>query len=348
MKAWNKKVEQLGLLPWITWFVAALFYLYEYFLQVSPNVMTHDLMSAFHINGTYLGYLGGIYFVSYAAMQIPVGLLLDYIGPRKALTIATFVCMVGCFLFGMTHSFSQALLARLFLGFGSAFAIVSCLKIVASWFPLNRFAVLSGLTVTMGTLGGVIGQAPLAMMVERLSWRPTMMILAVFSGIIMFLVILLVRDKPEDDSIHPQHVDSQVKTGVLSGLIKIMKNRQCWLVAIYGGLMFMPTTILGTLWGASYISTAYDIERHVAAGYISMMFFGWLVGSPLFGLISDKLGLRKPPMYMGSIGALVCLITILYFHLPVAWLGFFFFAFGIFSSGFLPSFSIILEINQQK
>jgi MFS family permease len=112
--------------------------------------------------------------------------------------------------------------------------------------------------------------------------------------------------------------------------------------------MFLPTAVLGSLWGASFISTSYAINRTTAAGYISTLFFGWIIGSPLFGMFSDRLGLRKPPMYIGTVAALICLICIIYLPMPLFTLGALFFCLGLFSSGFLPSFSVILEINTQK
>lgn len=347
----NKTITQKSIhqLAWYVWGVSALFYLYEYFLQVSPNVMTQELMQAFNIDGTHLGYLGGVYFISYAAMQIPVGFLLDRVGPKKALIFATLICMIGCILFGLTHSFGQALLARFFLGFGSAFAVVSTLKIVASWFPLNRFAILTGLTVTMGTLGAVIGQAPLALLVEKIQWRPTMVVLGILSGLLMILIAYVVKDHPEHLTQQTdEHPTERAKNPLIQGLLNIIKNRQCWVVGVYGGLMYVPTVVLGSLWGASYISIAYGIERSVAAGYISMLFFGWIIGSPLFGLFSDKLSLRKPPMYIAAIATFISLVFILYVQMPLFFIAVAFFSLGFFSSGFLPSFSIILEINHPR
>lgn len=78
---------------------------YECLLQVSPSVMSHELMRDFSVTSQTLGILSGIYFYSYAAMQLPGGVLMDYFGPHRLLTLATIVCAVSTIAFGMTDSF---------------------------------------------------------------------------------------------------------------------------------------------------------------------------------------------------------------------------------------------------
>ena len=95
-------------LGWLIWSLGALFYGYEYFLQVSPSVMVPDLMRSFHIGGAALGNLTAFYFYAYASMQIPAGLLLDRLGPRRLLTIAVLLCASGAFIFGSAHSLPVA------------------------------------------------------------------------------------------------------------------------------------------------------------------------------------------------------------------------------------------------
>lgn len=91
---------------------------------------------------------------------------------------------------------------------------------------------------------------------------------------------------------------------------------------------------------------AYHLERPVAAGIISMSFIGWVVGSPIGGWYSDFIGKRLPPLYIASVGAFFTLTLLIYVpHLTLWQLNLLLFAFGVFSSGFLPSFAVIREIN---
>ncbi len=335
--------------PWLIWGLAALFYFYEYFMQVSPNVMANDLMSAFNITGTQLGNLAAIYFYAYASMQIPVGLLLDRIGPRKLLTFAATLCVIGNVVFASATVLTQAEIGRLFIGLGSSFAVISCFKLVANWFPVKRFALLIGLTVMIGMLGAVFGEAPFAFMVDGIGWRGSMYVLAVAGAALAISMWIFIRDNPpikQSSTSQAESTDISLELRHLWDALKgILRSSQNWLTAIYGGLMFAPTSAFGALWGVSFLMSRYGLSRPGAADMISLLFIGWAVGSPSFGAYSDHIGKRKPPMIIGSIGALIAMIFIIYIYLPTWTIYLALFLFGFFSSGFLASFSIIRENN---
>ncbi len=137
-------------LAWIVWSLSCGFYFYEFLLQVSPSVMSHELMRDFGVTSQTLGILSGVYFYSYAFMQLPGGMMMDYFGPRRLLTIATLTCALSTIAFGYTENFYAACSARLMIGFGSAFAAIGAMKLAAVWFPSNKFAFLTGLMVTIG------------------------------------------------------------------------------------------------------------------------------------------------------------------------------------------------------
>lgn len=339
-----KKMSKAAILPWVMWGLAAAFYLYENCLQVSPGVMVPELMRTFAVDAAALGNLAAFYFYSYASMQIPVGVLLDRYGPRRLLLLATSVCVMGSALFGIALSLKTAGIGRLLIGFGSAFAVVSCMKLATNWFPAKRFALLTGLTVTIGLLGSILGETPLALMVTSIGWRQCMLILAGIGAVLFVLIWLIMRDKPKDAA--NDYSTTSDNNRLFQGLGAVLKSKRNWITATYGGLMFAPTSIFGALWGVPFLMEAYHLERPVAAGIISMLFWGWVFGSPLLGLLSDYIGRRKPTLWIASIGGLITLTSIIYIpNLPSLTLSILLFAFGFCSSGFLPSFSIMREIN---
>src|SRR3989344_2192116 len=124
MKNWLPK-------SYIVFTLVALFLFYEMGVQVSPSVMTHELMSALKIDAVGLGLMSGFYFYTYSAMQVPAGLLMDRFGVRQIVCTALLVCAAGAVLFGWSHTLFQASLARLLMGFGSAFAFISVLAVAS-------------------------------------------------------------------------------------------------------------------------------------------------------------------------------------------------------------------------
>lgn len=349
MNETNQSPWKRAALPWLMWGAGALFYFYEFFVQVSPNVMMPELLRDFAINATALGVLASVYFWSYAGLQIPAGLFLDLLGPRRLVAFAATNCAVGCILFGMSHSFMLALFARLLIGVGSAFAAIGCLKLAANWFPTQRFAMMTGLTVMVGMLGAIMGQAPLAYLVEIFDWRQTLIYLGLLGFVLALIFLGFVRDHSEHESDQANAPDYPSLKQATQGLCTVFRSRQIWLAALYGSLMFAPTLTFGELWGASFLMLKYDISRTAAAGSISLIFVGWAIASPIGGLISDKIGRRLPPMMVGTLGALITMSAFLYLpNISLHTNNILMFLFGIFSAGFLPAFSIVRESSPRS
>lgn len=338
----NHKIPKY--LPILMWSVCALFYGYEYFLQVSPSVMTNDLMRSFQINATMLGNLAACYFYTYAGMQIPVGVIYDRFGVRRPLIIASALCAIGSLLFGCSNIFAIATLGRLLIGFGGAFAVVGSLCISNLWLPARLFALFTGGVVTIGMLGAAGGQAPLALLVNTLNWRNTMMLLGGAGFIITILMFFIIRDPVEIT----RHVVLEKKTALLSGLKQITRNYQIWLLAIYGGLMFMPVSVLGSLWGIPFFMHKYPINNAGAGGMVVMMFLGLAVGSPLFGWFSDHINRRKIVMLISNAGALLCILGIIYPPFPAHFTSALLFFYGFFCGGFLVCFAAAREIDANQ
>ncbi len=342
----DKQDVQVGSFrPWIIWLIATSFFFYEFLLQVFPNVVNTELMQTFKIGAAALGGVQTFYFLGYASMQIPGGMLLDRFGPRRLLTLATLLCAVGAIMFAESSTLHQAEITRFITGLGSAFALVGALVLTSRWFPPNRFAFMNGLIIAVGMLGAVVGEAPLAILVERYHWQHTIIILG-FIGIgLAVLIYFVVRS-------HPKRAKKQKNISIRStfaGLKKIVACRQSWVTATYGTLMYAPTAALGTLWGVSFLTATHHLNRTDAAGIISVIFLGWVVGSPTFGGLSDRMGRRKPVMYIGSVGAFIfSLLMIYHTNTSHIMLSIYIFFFGFFSSGFVIAFSVIKESHSQN
>jgi MFS family permease len=338
-----------ALMPWIVWGLACLFYFYEWLLQVSPSVMSNELMRDFSVTSQTLGVFSGIYFYSYAVMQLPGGVLMDSFGPHRLLTLATFICALSTIAFGMTNSFFMACIARLMIGFGSAFAAVGTMKLAANWFPPQRFAFLTGLMVTWGMLGAIGGEAPLALLIDNYGWRHSMLIMGIIGLFLAVLIFIIAKDSPQKQDSIPTSPTKREEKQLIPNLLTLMNNKQLWLVAIYGGLMYMATPVFCGLWGVPFLMNKMMITKTTAANYISLVFVGWAIASPLWGIYSNRIGLRKPPLYIGCIGALICSSLFIFAPIESALImELLLFFFGFFSAGFLPAFTIAKELCNKK
>lgn len=338
-----KKREVLA--AWIIWFLSSLFMFYKYAIEVSPSVMTSELMSTFNIHGANLGNLAACYFYAYLVMQLPAGILLDRYGPRKVTTIAILICALGAFFFANAHILFVAEIGRFLTGVGAAFAAINCLKLIANWFPTRQFAFMAGLMMSLGMLGAVGGQAPLSSFINYLGWREALNVIALAGLVLGTLFFIIVRDRSK--RLHPvDHNLTPKRMGIFESLKRILSNRQCWHLSLYSGLAFAPVMIFGGLWGVPFTIEAYGLSKIEAAKSVSLIFIGFAVGAPFSGWLSDWLGKRRSVMFFGTILALIAITCVLYiphlhFHLISALL----FAFGFFISFFLLCFTMIREIN---
>lgn len=302
--------------------------------------MIPELVDSFNMSIAALGSLSASYFFAYASAQIPVGLLLDRYSTNIILSLSCLAIGISSFAFAFTDSISIANLCRVVIGLGSAFAFVGCLKLAANWFPANKFAFIIGLTNFFGVAGAIIGGNPIAHAVDSLGWRYVM----VFSGVIgLFIAMLLWSVIQDGENLTTKKVDFKF----IPKLVSVLKVKQIWIVAAFGGFMVAPITTYSELWGVPFLVDTYGLTRPVAAQITTLTFIGIGVGGPIVGFISDQMRQRKLPLLVGSIGALCTISTILLCpNLPINLMYVLHVIFGIFSSSMLLCFSLNSETTK--
>lgn len=329
---------------WLIWFLSALFMFYKYALEVSPSVMTSTLMKTFQISGTALGNLAACYFYAYLLLQIPAGLLLDKIGPRKITTLAIGLCALGSLIFAKADSLLVAGIGRFLTGAGAAFAAVNCLKLIANWFPLRQFAFMTGLMMTLAMLGAVGGQAPLAAFIDAFEWRYAIQIIGLAGVGLAIIFWLVVRDRAPDHKTERHIVSTRIS--FLESIKQVFKNSQAWWLSIYSGFAFAPVMVFGGLWGVSFTGEAFGLSTNMSAQSVSLIFIGFAVGAPVFGWFSDWIGRRRIVMFWGTLVGLVSISAVIYLPgISLFALTFLLFLFGFSISSFLLCFTMIREVS---
>lgn len=333
--------------PWLICILGAIYYCYEYFLRISPSVMTQELMREYHLTATEVGVFSAYYYHAYVPMQIVVGLLMDRFGPRKLLTIACLFCTIGTFLFASRMSLEVAELGRFFVGFGSAFAFVGALKLATIWLPPNRFALVSGIILCLGMLGAMGGDILLQTLVNVMGWQVTIYFSAIMGIFLTMVIWTVVRDvNPHATHFHSSRLDFR---GLLSGLWSAIKNPQIWINGLVGLLLYLSLTAVAELWGIQYLEQAQGLTKSSAANANSLIFLGWAVGGPFWGWFSDFVKRRCLPMLISSIIALVLISILLYVpHLSAVQMYLLLFSFGLFSSVQILVFSVCHESTSIK
>lgn len=325
--------------------LAAGFLCYEMALQVSPSVMTHDLMRDLSIDARGLGFIASVYFYPYTAMQIPVGLLFDRFSARWLITFAIFICAAGAILFGMSETLAFAALGRAFMGVGSAFAFISVLVVAARYFPARYFAMLVGIAQCLAALGAMMGEWPFALAVEHASWRHVITTIGQVGFLLMIVSWLIIRDKAPK----PAAVNEGESYSVQKSLSLIATKLQTWWVALYAFASWAPITVFPATWGVAYIMKRYGVSNSKAAGAVSMIWIGLAVASPIIGWLSDKIARRNILMQACGFIGLVSSLAILYIpHVSFFYLDVLLFAFGVATAGQIISFAVVKDNNRPQ
>lgn len=325
--------------------LASLFYMYEFILQISPGVMTRELIHDLGLNAVSLSTMAAFYYYSYTPMQLPAGFLFDRFGPRRLLTAATLICAIGALIFGTTQSVAFASAGRFMMGMGSAFAFIGTLVLVSRWFPAHLFAFLTGLVELMSCIGAIVGETPLAIAVGHWGWRPTIFALSVIGMILAALIWLVVRDSPEVVSEGKKFQSAPNKT-ILLNLKQVARNKQTWFIALYSFMVWAPITAFAGLWGVPFLVAAYGISTQAASTACTVIWLAIGIGCPILGWWSDKVGLRGMPLKFAASLGIIGLIPIIYIpHLPLFCLYFCLLLFGLAASGQSLAFGVVKDNN---
>ncbi len=289
----------------VAWVLTSLFYFYQYSMRSAPGVMMPQLSEAFGLSALGVASIVGLFYYGYSPFSLVAGAAMDRLGPRKLVPFAAVVVGIGALLFSSGNT-SAASAGRFMQGAGGVFALIGAIYIATKNFPASQAATLIGATQMFGMAGGSAGQFIVGPMINAgLSWSAFwrgMGIAGLLIGVILYFLI------PSQEA---TGTDGGIKA-IAKGFGVVFKNPQSILCGLISGFLFIPTTIFDMIWGVRYLQQAHGFEYGDAVMRSATVPFGWIIGCPLLGYISDRIGRRKPVIIGGSMVLLLCLILILY------------------------------------
>ncbi len=326
------------------WLIISFYYFMQYMMRSAPSVMVPELTSGLGISVVQLTSLIGLFYYTYAPFSLVAGVALDRFKPRRVLAFGAVAMALGAALFA-TGSPTLAAIGRLLQGGAGVFALLGAVYIITTNFPRSRTGTLLGLTQMFGLAGGSAGQFLTAPLISHgVTWQKFWLALGLVGVVIAILLIIFVPERP-------QLANASSPAGnnwfgdALSALLAVARNSQSILCGLIAGLMFMPTTIFDMVWGVRYLQEAHDLPYGMAVMRSAAVPFGWIIGCPLLGLLSDRIGRRKPVIISCSLVLLICLALILYGPVdlfPPFSLGL---IAGIASGGAMLTYTVIKEAN---
>jgi MFS family permease len=288
------------------WLITAVYYFYQYTLRSAPAVMMPELSNAFGLTTMAVASMVGLFYYGYSPFSLVAGAAMDRLGPRKVVPIGAATVGIGALLFATGDS-QAASIGRFLQGAGGVFALVGAAYIAMTNFPASRAATLIGATQMFGMAGGSAGQFLVGPMIASgVSWSTFWVGMGILGLAISVLLFFLL---PES-KVANQREDWLKSAGRAMWIV--FRNPQSILCGMIAGLLFIPTTIFDMIWGVRYLQEARGFEYASAVIRSSTVPLGWIIGCPVLGHLSDRLGRRKPVMLVSAAVLLVCLAWILY------------------------------------
>ncbi len=272
---------------WIIFALLCLGYILVYFHRLCAGIVATDMMRDLAAGGILTGLLGAAYFYPYALMQLPAGLLSDSWGPRTTLTALFLIAALGSFILGFSVNVATAFIGRLLVGLGVAMLFVPTMKVLSRWFNKDEYSLMAGILVAMGGVGLLTATTPLAHLSNALGWRFSFIIIGILTLIITVFIWFFVADAPDSGRLNNANGLSGKE---LKNAIKhVLTTPAFWPLAGWFFFICAVFFAFGGLWGAPYLMHVYHLSKLETGNIISMLAFGMIIGSPLFGFLSDRL-----------------------------------------------------------
>ena len=309
-RAWSDPYRR----RWVLWGILAVSFLLVNVYRLSTAVLAGDLMDALGTTGAQLGTLHAMFFLVYALLQIPTGVLVDRIGPRMTAASGGAVMNVGAIWFALADTYVSALGGRFLVGLGGSVIFVSLLGFCANWYRVDEFGTMNGISFGVSGVGGILATTPLAVAVSLAGWRTVLLGLAGFGLAMSALVVLLVRDSAEHAGLEPiEDTPEQSRPSVgeiRTYLGRILADRWIWIAAVMlycvGGINL---TLLG-LWGIPYVVQVYGVSVTTASTITLLGGIGTVIGPPAFGWVTDRIGRRSEFILASTVGYTIAVGTI--------------------------------------
>ncbi len=277
----------------VVWGFGVLVYLMAVLGRSSFGVVSVEAMDQFSINAGQLAVFTTVQLATYAFAQIPAGILIDRFGPRKLLLYGAIVMAIGQVLLGLTESYPVALFARVLVGAGDATAFLSVMRLIPTWFPLNRAPIFGQAGGAIGQLGQFLSAVPFLALVGATSWQTGFYTLGAAGAVVGVASYLFVRDAPPIPKIsdaNPAPHQAPPNTSAAAAMKYTLKNRSAWHGFFIHWIGLSLLVVFTLLWGLPIMTLGMGMDKAAAGWAISASTVTMSICGILAGFLSARLG----------------------------------------------------------
>jgi len=294
----------------VAWLITSIYYFYQYAMRSGPAVMVPEMSAAFGLTPVGIASLIGLFYYAYAPFSLVAGVAMDQLGPRKVVPLGAATVAVGALLFA-TGDPTLASIGRFMQGAGGVFALIGAVFIATTHFPASKAATLIGATQMFGMAGGSAGQFAVGPAISGgLAWDQFWWFMGL-AGIPIAVLLFLYIPRREAKPAQPGASSNWLRSAG-TAMWAVFRNPQSIICGLISGLLFIPTTIFDMVWGVRFLQEGHGMPYDVAVLRSAAVPFGWIIGCPLLGWISDRIGRRKPVIAVAAAALLGAMALGLY------------------------------------
>lgn len=256
------------------------------FLYRSVNaVIAPDLIRDLSLSSSGLGLLTASFFLGFAALQLPLGVMLDRYGAVRVQTVLMSIAAAGGLMFALAESEVMLIVARGIIGVGCAGGLMAAFKAILRWFPPERLALVNGLFLAMGGLGAMMATQPVEWVLRFVDWRELFLGLAAATAVSALLIGLLTPRG--DGASHPPSLLVQIRE-----LRGIFADRLFWRLAPIAVMTMGGQMSIQGLWAGPWLNEVAGLARDQVALRLLALSAAMTVGFVLTGWVGDALRRR--------------------------------------------------------
>jgi MFS family permease len=282
----------------------AAIYLVSQFLRNSVGVIAPDLAREIGLNAAEIGLLSSAFFFSFAAAQIPLGIALDRYGPKRCMLLCAVVAFLGTLAFAVATTPAGLVTARVLMGLGSSCYLMAPLALYAKRFPPERFTLLAGIQIGIGTVGTLFVTAPLAWASAAIGWRATFLVVAGFVVACAILVALVVR---EDSADRTDIGKRETLRESLRGVLEVTRMPSFWPVFLMNVVAYSSYVLIVGLWGGPFLSDVYGYGLTARGDLLMLPAISHIIGVVVWGHVERYFGTYKPLVLAGALATAAAL-----------------------------------------
>jgi MFS family permease len=281
----------------------AIGYFFSYLYRVVNAVLAPNLVADLSLGPADLGLLTSTYFLTFAAFQLPLGVLLDRFGSRKTEACLLIFAALGAFVFAKAESASGLVAGRALIGFGVSSCLMAPFTAYAIWFAKERLPLINGLQVAVGGLGALTGTAPVEAALQITDWRGIFTVLSVLTLAVAAAIFFVVPDR------RPEGGSANLKDQ-LHGIGRVYSSFVFWRIAPWSVMTQSTFLAVQTLWAGPWLRDVAGLDRRGVANGLLLIAAAMIAGFALLGAAAERLSrLGVKPLYVAVFGMGVFMVV---------------------------------------